>query len=121
MLNSNEGWAVGGNMLHTTDGGGSVGIKQISTGKPEKYFLDQNYPNPFNSSTKIIYAMSKKQYMILELYDIIGKKIITLDEGIKNAGRYEITFNADYLSSGIYYYKFATENYSDVKKLILIK
>lgn len=120
MLNSNEGWVVGGAMLHTTDGG-SVGVKQISAEQPEKYQLFQNYPNPFNSSTKINYSISKKSYIKLEVFDINGRMIKELDEGEKNIGVYEVIFDANYLASGIYYYKFTSKNYFEVKKLVLIK
>jgi photosystem II stability/assembly factor-like uncharacterized protein len=121
MFNSNEGWIVGDTLLYTTDGGGSVGVQQISSEIPEKFKLHQNYPNPFNASTIISYDISKSTLIKLEVFDIAGKKIKTLDEGFRNAGKYEIIFNANELASGIYYYKITTEKYIETKKFVLIK
>jgi len=92
---------------------------------PKNFILYQNYPNPFNPSTKIEYRIIKDQFFSIKVYDTLGNEISTLFEGKKKPGTYEVTFNADSLgtplSSGIYYYKLESNEFSDVKKMILLK
>lgn len=93
----------------------------IVIGAPIKNFLEQNYPNPSNSKTKIRFGISRPGKVKLELYDIIGRKVMTIVEKYFEAGYYEIDFGGSFLASGIYYYKMVSENYSQVRKLIFIK
>ena len=98
---------------------------------PNGYALLQNYPNPFNPSTKIEYSIPEENFVTLKVYDVLGSEIATLVNGKKSAGYYEVNFsaingsasggNAANLSSGIYYYKLSAGNFSQVKKMILIK
>lgn len=83
--------------------------------------LHQNYPNPFNPSTNIIYELKNTEYIKLSLYDLNGKLIRILEEGLKNTGSYNIIFNADNLTSGIYFYRLESENFTSTKKMILVK
>ncbi|MCX7833035.1 MAG: alkaline phosphatase family protein [Ignavibacteria bacterium] len=90
------------------------------------YKLYQNYPNPFNNSTKIKFdipnKINKQVYKTqLKLYDITGKEIYTLIDSWLSSGSYEIILDARNLTSGIYFYHLISEDYHDVKKLILIK
>ena len=104
----------------------SVSVKDPST-TPMKYGLFQNYPNPFNPSTKITYDIAKKSNVTLRIYDILGKKVFTLENDLKDIGRYTVEFNAYGLSSGAYFYKIeAVERnsgkiFSDIRKMILVK
>jgi lysophospholipase L1-like esterase len=98
---------------------------------PNGYALLQNYPNPFNPSTKIEYSIPEENFVTLKVYDVLGSEIATLVNGKKSAGYYEVNFsaingsasggNAANLSSGIYYYKLSAGNFSQAKKMILIK
>ena len=88
---------------------------------PTKYELNQNYPNPFNPITKINFAIPKKAYVSLKIYNMLGKEIATLITDTKDAGYYTIDFNASDLSSGVYYYRLESESFTDVKKMILVK
>jgi hypothetical protein len=85
------------------------------------YKLEQNYPNPFNPITTIQYQIPKDGLVRLQIFDILGQKVTTLVNEINKRGRYKIEFNATNLSSGIYFYRLTADNFSDVKKLILIK
>lgn len=98
-----------------------VGIKELSTEIPESYQLHQNYPNPFNPTTKIRFEIPKSGLTKLVVYDILGREISTLVNENLNPGIYETTFNAEYLSSGIYFYRLESDNYNITKKLILLK
>lgn len=97
------------------------GCKKISVKIPEEFILSQNYPNPFNPVTKISFELPKDEYVTLKLYDMTGKEVGQLISGNLNAGKYEVTFNANQLTSGIYFYRLIAGSFTDVKKMILMK
>lgn len=80
-----------------------------------------NYPNPFNPTTTIQYTLADEGNVSLKVYDIIGREVAILHDSYQNSGVYKVNFNADKLSSGIYYYKLATPNKILVKKMIVAK
>ncbi|RMD50440.1 MAG: T9SS C-terminal target domain-containing protein, partial [Ignavibacteria bacterium] len=94
---------------------------------PTEYSLTQNYPNPFNPETTIKFDIPatetglKEQSVKIIIYDVLGRKVKTLVNEIFKPGRYSIVFHPQGLSSGIYYYKMTCGNYSNVKKMILLK
>ncbi len=83
--------------------------------------LEQNYPNPFNPSTKIDFVINKPDNITLIVYDLLGKEIATLINSYLSSGSYSITFNAQNLSSGIYFYSLKSNNLKITKKMLLIK
>jgi hypothetical protein len=84
--------------------------------------LNQNYPNPFNPSTQIRYTVSESQHVSLKVYDMAGRLVANLVDGeTVNAGTYEVTFNANGLASGIYFYRFITEREIVTRKMTLMK
>lgn len=85
------------------------------------YSLSQNYPNPFNPSTTINYAIPKDGYVSLKIYDAIGREVLTLVNAEQNIGRYEISFDASKLASGVYIYKLTSGKFSQTKKMLLMK
>lgn len=96
-------------------------INEINEVIPEKFNLYQNYPNPFNPVTKIKFGIPIKSYISLKIFNLQGQEVLNLYEDELQAGTYEYIFNGAILSSGIYFYKFQTEKYSNIKKMILIK
>ncbi len=94
---------------------------QIMENIPEEYALSQNYPNPFNPLTKIKYDIPFDGNVSIKIFDINGRLIKTLINENKVAGRYEIDFHGENLSSGVYYYKIESGDFSQVRKMILIK
>ena len=89
---------------------------------PDEFILFQNFPNPFNPATKIKYQIPTAQVSVqIKVYDILGNEIATLVNEEKSAGTYEIEFDALRLSSGIYFYRMIAGNYSEIKKMILIR
>lgn len=96
-------------------------ISQIGTETPTSYMLKQNYPNPFNPVTIITYMLPKNSQVSLKVYDMTGQLIITLCEGNQNAGIYLMNFDASNLSSGVYFYKLTANEFSDVKRMVVIK
>ncbi|MCH8033587.1 MAG: T9SS type A sorting domain-containing protein [Bacteroidetes bacterium] len=85
------------------------------------YVLEQNYPNPFNPSTTIKFGIPVKNNVVVKIYNSLGVEIATLVNEVREAGSYEIQFNANNLSSGIYYYKIESGNFVETKKMILLK
>jgi len=88
---------------------------------PKDFTLLQNYPNPFNPQTKIGYALPKKAKVNLAVYDILGRKIITLVDDYKEPGSYEVVFDASTYASGVYMYRLTTENYVLSRKMLYLK
>ena len=100
---------------------GTTIVSVKSEGNKMNYVLDQNYPNPFNPVTTIIYEIPKISLVSLKIFDLLGREVATLVNEEKPAGRYKVEFNGDRLSSGLYFYKLQSENYTSVKKMILLK
>ncbi|MBI5401888.1 MAG: SBBP repeat-containing protein [Ignavibacteriae bacterium] len=98
-----------------------TGIRQISNELPNTFHLEQNYPNPFNSSTIIRFQIKDSRFITLKVYDIMGREIETLVNERQKPGEYEVSFDADKLSSGIYFCKLIAGEYSETKKMILLK
>ena len=88
---------------------------------PDKFQLIQNYPNPFNPSTKIHFTLSNRQVVTLKIYDTLGREIETLLSDDKPAGYYEVVWNSGYFPSGVYFCQLKSEDYTDTKKLLLLK
>jgi len=86
-----------------------------------QFVLEQNYPNPFNPATNIQYAVSRRQFVSLKVYDVLGNEVAILVNEEKLAGNYEIEFDAGNLSSGIYFYRLVASSFIQTKKLILMK
>ncbi len=93
----------------------------ITTDIPAKFELKDNYPNPFNPTTKINYELPITNYVTLKIYDIGGKEIAALVNGQQNAGRYSVEWNASGFASGTYFYKIVAGEFSQVKRMILVK
>ena len=88
---------------------------------PSNIILCHNYPNPFNPSTTIHYALSSFEHVTLTIYDQLGREISALVNEGQSAGWKEVVLNANNASSGIYFYTLNAGNFSETKKLILIK
>jgi hypothetical protein len=88
---------------------------------PTSYSLSQNYPNPFNPSTTIRYEIPKSGFVKLAVYDALGRELEMLVNEKQSAGTYEVNFNAFQIPSGIYFYKLTTDNFNDVKRMVLLK
>ena len=89
---------------------------------PSQFELNQNYPNPFNPQTKITYSLEKKSAVSLKVFDILGRLVTTLiNNEIKTAGNYEISFNASNYASGVYFYSLYAGGFTFQKKMILVK
>lgn len=88
---------------------------------PLTFELQQNYPNPFNPSTKIKYSVPSDGLVNIAVYNLLGEKVATLVNSYQQAGRYEVTFEANSLAGGIYFYSIEAGNFKSVKKMTLLK
>ena len=96
-------------------------VENDAPGTPSDFFLSPNYPNPFNPSTTIEFQIPKQSYVQLKVYDILGREIKTLVNEEKPAGKYRILFNSVNFSNGIYFYELTAGNYTQIKKMVLLK
>jgi photosystem II stability/assembly factor-like uncharacterized protein len=130
FINENTGWVVGDGIFKTTNGGGAVSVKENKNYIPKRIELFQNYPNPFNPSTTIEYQIppspfykkgERGGFVSLKVYDLLGREVATLVDEKKPAGKYTVRWNAEKLSSGVYFYRLRTGVFSETKKMILIR
>ncbi|MBM4166513.1 MAG: T9SS type A sorting domain-containing protein [Ignavibacteria bacterium] len=105
-------------MVDFTPGGG---VNEREPGVPSGYSLYTNYPNPFNPTTKIAFDLPNASNVTLKVYDITGKEVATLFDGYQQAGKYEATFDASKLASGIYVAKMQAGTFTASQKMILTK
>jgi glycosyltransferase involved in cell wall biosynthesis len=99
--------------------GTTVGVSNNQI--PVKFSLSQNYPNPFNPRTSISYDIPTDGFVKLSIYDMVGREVAVLVNGRKLPGSYRVDFNSSGLSSGVYFYKITVGEFSDIKKMTLIK
>ena len=95
--------------------------KDDGNNKPNLYQLSQNFPNPFNPNATIRYSVPKSGNVLLQVYDALGREIMTLVNEAKTAGNYEISFKAGNLPSGVYFYRMKSGSFVDTKKMLLLK
>lgn len=112
---------VAANQTISIDENNPIGIHKNGNEIPSSFDLKQNYPNPFNPSTKIEYSIPKQETVKIEVYDVIGNKLRDIVSETKPAGMYVVEFNANNLSSGIYFYKMTAGEFVKVNKMILVK
>lgn len=103
-----------------------VAFDNFSTGSeisslPKEFALQQNFPNPFNPTTSINYDLPVSSMVTLKIYDIAGKEIATLVNEQQNAGIYNVQFHGSNIASGVYFYRIEAGEFTQVKKMFLIK
>jgi hypothetical protein len=98
-----------------------IGIKSISALIPDKFYLYQNYPNPFNLTTNIKFDLPKITLVKLKIYDLLGREHANLVNENLSAGTYSVDWNAVDYPSGVYFYRLETEDFTAVKRMVLIK
>ncbi len=98
-----------------------VSVEAQEAGIPESFFVDQNYPNPFNPSTTIRFGLPEAATVSAKVFNLMGQQVATAFEGRKDAGVYELRFDASKLSSGVYLLRIQAGNNVDAKRMILMK
>lgn len=121
-LNDTTVWLCGQpGIIYNTIHGGQTSVNQLSEIIPEGFKLSQNYPNPFNPATTIKFSIKDKSNYKLEVFNSLGKLVAELFNKELTAGEYEFKFDGSNFTSGIYFYKLYSEQFSLTKKMILIK
>jgi hypothetical protein len=108
---------------------GTSDVREVVSEKmvlPEAFSLDQNYPNPFNPNTMIRFSLPKDCWVKLEVYNLLGQKVKTLVDQMLLAGTKEVVWDGKnqagaLVSSGIYFYRIQTKDFTDIKKMVLVK
>ncbi len=95
-------------------------VEQTGT-LPKEFALHQNYPNPFNPVTVIQYSVASKQYVSLKVFDLLGKEVVTLVNDVQDAGYKSIEFDATNFASGVYYYRLVAGEFTQTRKLLLMR
>ena len=113
-------WPDSGEIYYRQGVNGPVSVEEFR-GLPKTLTLYQNYPNPFNSRTVIRYSLPVTGYVTLKVYNVLGQAVATLLDGRLSAGEHVLTWDADDVSTGIYFYSLTTESFTQTKKLILLK
>ena len=96
-------------------------VEDLGVLSPTSYVLEQNYPNPFNPATSIRFSIPQEDYISLNVFNILGEKISTLVSDNLKAGTYNYKFDGSDLSSGIYFYILRGKDFTETKKMVLIK
>jgi len=112
--------SIDGNTLRIYNLEYYVDIDQPAT-VPYQTFIQPNYPNPFNAATTIEYGLSQPGQVIIEIYDLLGRRVETLVDETKSAGLYQATWQAEDMPSGVYFYKIETRDYTKTRKMMLLK
>ena len=117
-VRDNGGITKGTNLL--------VGVIKNSNEVPDKFSLSQNYPNPFNPTTKIMFNIASNvkgetSNVKLVVFDILGREVATLVNGLLKAGMYEVTFDGSNFASGTYFYKLTAGDFTETKKMLMVK
>jgi hypothetical protein len=120
----------GGNLIAGTSSNGVwrrtlsdmiTGIKYKYSDIPQIFTLQQNFPNPFNPNTTISFSLPSKSYVLLRVYDVLGREVATIISEDISAGNYSRRWNAANISSGIYFYRLQADSFTETKKMILLK
>lgn len=113
---------VGGEIVYNRGNVTSVPIKNETTGViPDMFILSQNYPNPFNPTTNIEFALPSETNVQFKVFDILGREVTTLFSGLQQSGNYKVTFDGSSLPGGIYFYRLNTGEFSQTRKMLLLK
>ena len=103
-----------------------AGVKKVGNTVPARFALDQNYPNPFNPTTQISFSLPQRSSVVMEIYDMLGKRISSLVNETKDAGSYRVTWNGSNadgvkVPSGVYFYRIQAGSFTSVKKMVMLK
>jgi hypothetical protein len=126
LLTALDGYLTGGDVLtssvilHTSNGGFND-VGKWGKGFPRTQKLEQNFPNPFNPTTTVSFAMSHSSFVTLRVYDLLGREVATLVNGLEEPGFKSVTWDASNVPSGLYFYRLTTEVFTETKRLLLIK
>lgn len=106
---------------YTTQDPVITGVQGFTTELPKEFQLYQNYPNPFNPVTSIKFDIPKSSFVKMKMYDVLGKQVDDLVNQDMEPGRYEVNWDGTNYSSGVYFYRIETKDFTKVMKMVLLK
>ena len=112
---------VGGRAIKFTTGSEYITSVDENPIHPGQYYLAQNYPNPFNPTTTINFAIPERQIVTLDIYSILGEKLVTLVNEVLEAGDHAAVWDASEMPSGVYFYRLSSGNEQLTRRMILLK
>jgi hypothetical protein len=124
LIDGKEISLKGSGTTQISNPGSRIKLKLFPSGKidlPKEFALRQNFPNPFNPTTTIRYDMPVTGYVLLKVYDLMGQEIVTLVDGMQDAGYKSVVWNASDVSSGVYFYRLTAGKFTEAKKLLLMR
>ncbi|MDX1547235.1 MAG: YCF48-related protein [Rhodothermales bacterium] len=123
FLDAETGWisGAGGTILRFTGNATGTAAEDETDAPPEAFALAQNYPNPFNPSTTIRFTVPEAGRVRLQVFDVLGRLVVTLADGPHAAGRYTVTWQAGAAPSGVYVYRLQTATHTEEKTMILLR
>ena len=121
ILPNGSAWVVGFNGLILYSPEIPVLVEIINTQVPDEYKLTQNYPNPFNPTTNIEYSIPASGIVTITVHNLLGQEVANLVDEFQQAGTYQITWNGNNLSSGIYFYRLQAGDFVQTRKMVLLK
>ena len=116
-----QGWTALSQLGYTPDVVSSVEEEQLPGAVPTAFELSQNYPNPFNPSTNIQYSIAKPGHVKLIVYNQIGQQVATLIDGVRQAGQYTVTWQAESVASGLYFYRLQANGQTTTRRMMLVR
>lgn len=116
-LSSNIAVSIGGGRLNVA----TLRSRSDCAIVPEDFALHQNYPNPFNPTTEIGFSLPEASHTTLDIYNIMGQTVATLIDEYRQAGNHEVTWNANGIASGVYLYRLTAGEFTDTKRMLLLK
>ena len=120
-LNGNKWFGTDKGVAVFNENGVATAVEKVNVILPAGYSLSQNYPNPFNPSTTIKYSVPRQSNVAIKIYDALAREVATLVNEEKSAGNYEVKFNGALLPSGVYFYRINSGEFTETKKLLLMK
>jgi parallel beta-helix repeat protein/predicted outer membrane repeat protein len=99
----------------------TTGIDELINLLPKNFALSPNYPNPFNAATVISYSLPQQCEVVLDIYDLLGRRVESLHDGIQQPGEHSLIWHADGFSSGVYFYKLTAGDFSETRKMMLVR
>jgi hypothetical protein len=121
-VNSDGGWSTEpGSSNLSLQSYTLTSVKEFSRTLPLSYQLFQNFPNPFNGTTQIRFQIPRMDFVVITLFDVLGRKISTLFQGVVQSGLHTVSASFDALPSGVYFYEFKSRLHRETRKLVLIK
>ena len=108
-------------MMDTIVVGNPTDVNDQSSSLPDRFEVSQNYPNPFNAQTEIEYSLPRESHVRIEIYNLLGQNVETLVDDTRQAGYHQVVWDATNVPTGVYFYRIAAGDFTQTRKMLLMK